>query len=72
MDLSASSVWWLIAGVLVAVELMTGSFYLLMLALGAAAGAVAAHLGIGTPPQVVHRRGRWCSGNLRLASEASP
>jgi membrane protein implicated in regulation of membrane protease activity len=37
--------WWVLAGVLVAIELVTGSFYLLMLALGAAAAAVAAHLG---------------------------
>ena len=39
MDWSASTGWWLAAGVLVAAELATGTFYLLMLALGAAAGA---------------------------------
>lgn len=38
-----STQWWVIAGVLVAVELATGTFYLLMLALGAVAGALAAH-----------------------------
>jgi membrane protein implicated in regulation of membrane protease activity len=53
MGTSASTAWWLIAGVLVAVELATGTFYLLMLALGAAAGAVAAHLGWGVPAQLV-------------------
>lgn len=53
MDLSASTAWWLIAGVLVAAELVTGTFYLLMLALGAAAAAVAAHLGWGLPAQLV-------------------
>ena len=37
MDWSASTGWWLAAGVLVAAELATGTFYLLMLALGAAA-----------------------------------
>jgi Membrane protein implicated in regulation of membrane protease activity len=38
--------WWIIAAVLVALELTSGSFYLLMLAVGAAAGALAAHLGL--------------------------
>lgn len=45
--------WWLLAGLLVAVELGTGSFYLLMLALGAACGALAAHLGLGSSLQIV-------------------
>jgi membrane protein implicated in regulation of membrane protease activity len=53
MDWQASTLWWLIASVLVAVELATGTFYLLMLALGGAAGAVAAHLGLGLAPQLV-------------------
>jgi membrane protein implicated in regulation of membrane protease activity len=53
MDLSASSLWWLAAGVLVAVELATGTFYLLMLALGAAAGALVAYLGLSSPAQVM-------------------
>jgi len=47
-----STWWWLLAGVLVAVELTTGTFYLLMLAMGAAAGALAAHLGLALTPQV--------------------
>ncbi len=53
MDFSASTVWWLLAGVLVAAELATGTFYLLMLAVGAAAGALAAHAGAGTSMQIV-------------------
>ena len=53
MDWNASSVWWLLAGGLVAAELATGTFYLLMLALGCVAGAIAAHLGLGTVAQVV-------------------
>ena len=53
MNWDASTLWWLIAGVLVAAELATGTFYLLMLALGCVAGAVAAHLGMGTVAQVV-------------------
>jgi membrane protein implicated in regulation of membrane protease activity len=53
VDLNAATGWWIAAGVLVAVELTTGSFYLLMLALGAAAGALAAHSGLGSSAQVV-------------------
>jgi membrane protein implicated in regulation of membrane protease activity len=46
-----ATVWWLLAGGLVAVELMVGSFYLLMLALGLAAAALAAHAGVGIAGQ---------------------
>ncbi|MES3016101.1 MAG: NfeD family protein [Pseudomonadota bacterium] len=53
MDWSAATVWWLAAGVLVAAEMATGSFYLLMLALGLAAGALAAHAGLGLALQLV-------------------
>ena len=42
----------MIAGVLVVVELATGSFYLLMLATGAAAAALAAHAGAAGSLQV--------------------
>ena len=48
-----ATAWWILAGLLVAVELGTGSFYLLMLALGAAAGALGAHLGLGISTQIV-------------------
>lgn len=48
-----STMWWLLAGALVALELFTGSFYLLMLALGLGAGALAAHLGSGLTTQLV-------------------
>src|SRR3990167_5029064 len=53
MDLSATTVWWVAAGIAVAAELATGTFYLLMFALGLAAGAVAGHLGMGTTGQIV-------------------
>ncbi|TBO28765.1 NfeD family protein [Aquabacterium lacunae] len=46
--MQASTWWWILAGALVASELLSGSFYLLMLGLGAAAGAVGAHMGL--PP----------------------
>jgi membrane protein implicated in regulation of membrane protease activity len=51
--MAESTLWWLLAGGLVALELLTGTFYLLMLALGAAAGALAAHLGWGVAAQLV-------------------
>ncbi len=53
MDWSTPTLWWLMAGALVAAELVTGSFYLLMLAFGAAAGAIAAHQGLGGTAQMV-------------------
>ncbi len=48
-----STVWWLLAGGAVALELITGTFFLLMLAFGLAAGALAAHLGLGLAAQLV-------------------
>jgi membrane protein implicated in regulation of membrane protease activity len=51
--MSDSTLWWLLAGSAVALELFTGTFYLLMLAVGLAAGAVAAHMGAGMVAQVV-------------------
>ena len=53
MDWNWSTYWWIAAGLLVAVELTTGTFYLLMLGLGAAAGAMAAHLGLGPAAQML-------------------
>jgi len=50
--MSASTLWWIAAGIAVVVELATGTFYLLMIALGAVAGAVAAHLGIAATGQI--------------------
>lgn len=47
------SVWLICAGVLVAFELFIGTFYLLMVALGLSAGAVAAWLGAGWPLQIL-------------------
>ena len=43
--MSDATIWWLLAGAVVALELLSGTFYLLMLALGLAAGAIAAHTG---------------------------
>ena len=48
-----STLWWLMAGTAVVAELLTGTFYLLMLAIGLAAGAIAAHLGVEVSTQLV-------------------
>lgn len=48
-----ASIWWLAAGLLVALELISGTFYLLMLALGLAAAALAAHTHSDLNTQIV-------------------
>jgi membrane protein implicated in regulation of membrane protease activity len=53
MDLSNASVWWVAAGLAIAAELATGTFYLLMIALGLAAGALAALFGSAESMQFV-------------------
>lgn len=53
MTWSMAGTWWLLTGLLVALELATGTFYLLMLAAGTAAAALCAHLGLGTSTQLV-------------------
>ena len=51
--MAETTIWWLLAGTAVAVELLTGTFYLLMLATGLAAAALAAHAGLSAPSQSV-------------------
>lgn len=51
--MAQSTLWWLLAGVAIGVELVTGTFYLLMLAIGLAAGAIVAHLGADFSMQMV-------------------
>lgn len=53
MEWSSATGWWVAAGVLVAAELAIGTFYLLMLALGAAAAALAAHAGADFTAQLL-------------------
>ena len=53
MEWNAAIVWWVATGLLVAGELATGTFYLLMLAIGAAAGALTAHAQQGFLAQAV-------------------
>lgn len=52
-ELSAPMVWWIAAGLAVALELATGTFYLLMFALGLACAALAAHAGASFTLQLV-------------------
>jgi membrane protein implicated in regulation of membrane protease activity len=52
MDWSTSTLWWIATGVLVAAELATGTFYLLMLAIGTVAAAIGAWLGLGLNGQM--------------------
>ena len=53
MDTDPTSLWLLTIGALVAAELATGTFYLLMLALGATAGAMAASAGVDVRSQLI-------------------
>lgn len=53
MDFSPATVWWVLAGLAVAIELATGTFYLLMVGVGLVAGAMASYLGFGVPTQIV-------------------
>lgn len=52
MDIPGATFWWVAAGIAVAAELGTGTFYLLMIALGLAAAAVAAQVGVGATAQL--------------------
>ncbi|MEO7639874.1 MAG: NfeD family protein [Ramlibacter sp.] len=51
--MAESTIWWLLTGAAVAVELISGTFYLLMLAIGLAAAALAAHAGASMTVQLL-------------------
>ncbi len=51
--MTQSSIWWLLAAGAVAIELITGTFYLLMIALGLAAAASASHVGASSAMQFI-------------------
>jgi membrane protein implicated in regulation of membrane protease activity len=55
--MTESTVWWLLAGSSVALELLSGTFYLLMLAIGLAAAALAAQMGASLSAQFVTAAG---------------
>ncbi|HSV60200.1 MAG TPA: NfeD family protein [Variovorax sp.] len=48
-----STVWWLIAGGAIVLELLSGTIYLLLLSAGFAAAALAAHAGASLSTQLV-------------------
>jgi membrane protein implicated in regulation of membrane protease activity len=52
MDWSLSTWWWIATGVLVAAELATGTFYLLMLTIGTVAAALVGWAGFGWNAQL--------------------
>ena len=51
--MSDPTVWWILAGSMVAIELLTGTFYLLMISIGLVAAALAAHAGANMTSQIV-------------------
>jgi membrane protein implicated in regulation of membrane protease activity len=48
-----STMWWVATGTVIIAELMTGTFYLLMISLGLAAAALAAYAGMGLSTQTI-------------------
>ena len=48
-----STVWWLIAGSAIVLELLSGTVYLLLLSAGFASAAIAAHLGASVTAQLI-------------------
>lgn len=50
--MDASTVWWIVTAGLVIAEMLTGTIYLLAIASGAIAGALAAHAGLGLTAQI--------------------
>lgn len=50
--MTAPTVWWLMTFALVALELVTGTIYALLVAIGFAVGALAAHLDAAMPAQI--------------------
>ena len=51
--MAESTLWWLATGAVIVAELLTGTFYLLMVALGLLAAAISAHLGLPIAAQMV-------------------
>jgi membrane protein implicated in regulation of membrane protease activity len=43
--MNEATIWWMLAGLAIGSEMLTGTFYLLMVAFGLSAAGIAAHLG---------------------------
>ena len=64
--MQAYLLWWILAAVLVGVELTSGTFYLLVYGLAAAAAGLAAWLGAGMVSQLLTAGGIAALGTLAL------
>lgn len=64
--MSAYVIWWIVAFALVAAELTTGTFYLLVYGIAAAAAGIAAWMGMGTVTQLVIAAVIGIAGTLAL------
>ena len=64
--MSAYVIWWIVAVVLVAAELITGTFYLVVYGIAAAAAGIAAWLGMGFIAQLVIAAAIGLAGTLAL------
>ncbi len=51
--MAESTIWWVLAGAVIAVELITGTFYLLMLSMGLIVAGLAAMMGVSVELQLV-------------------
>jgi membrane protein implicated in regulation of membrane protease activity len=72
--MAQSTLWWLLAGTAIGIELVTGTFYLLMLSIALAAAAIAAQLGAGFTVQMLVAAcvGAGTVTGLRLYKKAQP
>src|SRR5919205_1284319 len=66
MNWDYSTAWWVATGLLIVLELTSGTFYLLMLAIGTVMGALTAHAGL--PCAIGGRGGLGRRGRGALAS----
>lgn len=64
--MSAYIIWWILAFALVALELTTGTFYLLVYGLAAASAGIAAWLGLGMVAQLIIAAVIGIAGTLAL------
>lgn len=51
--MTEATLWWVLTGIAVGVEMLTGTFYLLMFACGLASAALAAHAGASLTLQIL-------------------
>lgn len=70
--MSASIIWWILAFALVAIELTSGTFYLLVYGLAAAAAGIAAWLGLGIIAQFVIAAIIGIAGTIALRKWRQP